>query len=99
MGLGISFSTLQDTRKTHNKLSIRVWENPAYAKIFLIFLLLFIIALLSFGLYEIFASKDKRITRIYFGIIIFAIGWIGLLKTATEVAEYNSNKAQSKQVG
>ena len=28
MGLGISFSSLQDTSKTQNKFSKKIWENP-----------------------------------------------------------------------
>lgn len=32
IGLGISFSTLQDITKTQNKLSRVVYQNPKYAK-------------------------------------------------------------------
>lgn len=28
MGLGISFSSLQDTTKAQNKLSLNIWQNP-----------------------------------------------------------------------
>lgn len=54
MGLGISFSTLQDTTKTQNKLSLKVWQNPKYAKAFIYtfavftLFLLFLVFLVSF---------------------------------------------------
>lgn len=92
MGLATSFSTLQDTKKTQNKLSKRVWENPTYAKIFLIYLLLLIIGIILFGMYGVFVSKNTRITELSFGVIIFGMGLIGFLKTAIEMAEHHSNK-------
>lgn len=34
-GLAISLSTLQDTTKSQNKLSLKIWQSPRYARIFL----------------------------------------------------------------
>ena len=33
MGLSVSFSTLQDTRKTQNTVSRKIWQDPIKGKI------------------------------------------------------------------
>jgi len=93
MGLGISFSTLQDTTKTQNKLSKRVWENPKYAKMFLIYLALLIVFLISFGMFGIFVAENEIIKELSFGTIVLSIGFIGLLKSAMEMAENHIKRA------
>ena len=39
MGLGISFSSLQDTSKTQNELSKKIWQNPRKGKIAIIIII------------------------------------------------------------
>ncbi len=89
IGLAISFATLQDTTKTQNKISKRVWENPKYARIFLIYICLLILFIFGFGMYGLFVSKNPNIQELSFGTIIFGIGLIGLLKSAVEMAEHH----------
>ena len=64
MGLAVSFSTLQDTTKVQNKISKRVWENPKYAKAFLIYLSIMIVLIMGFGFFGYFVSKDPNIQEI-----------------------------------
>jgi len=94
IGLAISFSTLQDTTKTQNKISKRIWENPKYARAFLIYIALLILFIISFGMFGLFASQNPNVQELSFGTIIFGIGLIGLLKSAIEMAEYHQKKPE-----
>ncbi len=87
MGLGISLSTLQDTTKTQNEMSRKIWESPQKGKLFLIGLSLLTFALISFGLSLYFFSLVDKLEEISIGIIVLGIGLIGLLKTALEMFE------------
>lgn len=87
MGLGISFSTLQDTTKTQNKLSLKVWQNPKYAKVFIYSLTSFTLFLFIFGIFGIFISSSEVLKEIAFGLVVLAIGLLGMLKAAIEMAE------------
>ncbi len=87
MGIAISFSTLQDTQKTQNQLSKRVFENPKYANIFLVVICVQILASISFGIFGFSISENPAIKEVAFGSILFGMGLIGLLKSAVEMAE------------
>jgi len=87
MGLGISFSTLQDTRKTQNKVSKKIWESPVKGKIFLAFLSLLILFFILIGLYGIYISDSDILQQLSFGTIVVGIGLIGMLKAAIEMFE------------
>jgi predicted lysophospholipase L1 biosynthesis ABC-type transport system permease subunit len=92
MGLAVSFSTLQDTTKVQNKMSLRVWENPKYARMFLIYLGLMILLIMGFGLFGYFVSENQNIQEVAFGAIALSIGLIGLLKAALEMAAFHGKK-------
>jgi uncharacterized BrkB/YihY/UPF0761 family membrane protein len=87
MGLAISFSSLQDTTKTQNKLSKKIWENPKKGKIFIAFISSIILILLIFGLIGYFASETSFLKEISIGIIVFGLGMFGFLKAAIEMFE------------
>ena len=87
LGLGISFSTLQDTSKMQNKLSKKVWENPKMGKRFIILTCCLIGLFLSYGIFGYFITENAQLKEVSFGAIVFAIGLIGLLKTMLEVFE------------
>ncbi|RXG16237.1 hypothetical protein DSM03_103423 [Leeuwenhoekiella aestuarii] len=74
MGLGISISTLQDTTKTQNNFSKKIWENPKKGKV-------------AIGIFGYFISVNEKLQQLSIGILIFGIGLIGFLKTALEVFE------------
>lgn len=88
MGLGISFSTLQDTTKTQNKLSKIIYQNPKYAKAFIIYVILLTLLFLSFGLYGFLFSQNTNINDISLGLVVMGIGMLGMLKMIIEMAEY-----------
>jgi len=87
MGIGVSFSTLQDTQKTQNDVSKRIWENPTKGKVFLIFMGLFTILLLVGGLIGFFLAESSVLNELSLGLIVMGIGFLGLLKAAAEMFE------------
>jgi uncharacterized BrkB/YihY/UPF0761 family membrane protein len=86
-GLAFSFSTLQDTTKTQNNYSKKIWTNPKKGKkmIFLISLVTFSTLLLGIFLY--FFSENDKLKELSFGVIVLGIGLIGFLKSGIEVFE------------
>lgn len=92
MGLAVSFSTLQDATKTQNKLSRIVYQNPKYAKIFIIYVILLTLFFLLFGLYGFLFSTNKNINDISLGIVVMGIGMLGMLKLVIEMAAYHSQQ-------
>jgi hypothetical protein len=93
-GLGISFSTLQDITKTQNKLSKRIFENPKYSKRFLILICAQAIFFVMLGMFGLFISEKTPVNELSFGIISIGIGFIGVLKSAIEMAAHH-NKVSS----
>ncbi|MEO6820617.1 MAG: hypothetical protein ABI266_05255 [Ginsengibacter sp.] len=87
IGLSISFSTLQDTTKTQNKFSRKIWENPKKGKVVLISMSCTALFLVLIGLYGIYASKSEVLEQLSFGIIVLGIGIVGMLKAAIEIFE------------
>lgn len=74
IGLGISLSTLQDTAKTQNKLSKRIWESPKKGKTFILLMSLFTFFVIALGIYGLFAAKGKVLNELYFGLIVVGVG-------------------------
>ena len=87
MGLGISFSTLQDTTKMQNELSRKIWQNPKKGKIMIGAICFSVILFLAYGIFGYFISDNEQIQELSFGSIVFGIGLIGFLKTALEAFE------------
>jgi len=89
MGLGISFSTLQDTTKTQNEFSRKIWEDPKKSRRFLTLFSVSILVILSFGIFAYFSSSESAIKEVSFGAIVLGIGMVGMLKSAIEMADYH----------
>jgi len=85
MGLGISFSTLQDTTKMQNEFSRKIWSDPKKGKIAILLICVMIILFLSYGIFGYFITENENIRELSFGSIVFGIGLIGFLKTALDV--------------
>ncbi len=86
-GLGISFSTLQDTTKTQNNFSKKIWENPKKGKVTIIIISCMTLFILAFGVLGFFISSNEKIQELSIGGIVLGIGFIGFLKSAIEVYE------------
>ncbi|MFC5045393.1 hypothetical protein ACFSTE_17785 [Aquimarina hainanensis] len=89
MGLGISFSSLQDTTKTQNKLSKKIWEHPVKGKMMILFMCFMIVFLLLFGLIGYYKATQGVIKDISIGTIVLGLGMLGLLKAAVEMFEHH----------
>jgi uncharacterized membrane protein len=87
MGLGISFSSLQDTTKTQNKLSLNIWESAKKGKIAIILMCMMILLFLLLGLIGYFSSEKGVLKDMSVGIIVLALGMFGFLKSAIEMFE------------
>ena len=86
-GVALSFSTLQDTNKTQNKFSRKIWENPVKGKIALIVISISAFAFVVIGLFTLYYSKTDNSENISVGITVLGIGLVGLLKSAIEMFE------------
>lgn len=86
-GVSISFSTLQDTTKTQNKVSKKIWESPTKGKIFILILSILTILLITVGIKNYMTTTNNLFKEISFGLIVLGIGLLGLLKTAIEMFE------------
>lgn len=93
-GIGISFSTLQDTTKTQNNFSKRIYENATYSKRFLILLFAQMVLFCTLGMWGLFLPEASPIKELSFGLISVGIGMIGVLKAASEMAEYHRSKVE-----
>jgi hypothetical protein len=87
MGIGISFSTLQDTTKTQNNFSKRIWESPKKGKMFIIGIAIMAMFFFAIGLAGLLIFHESKIQEISLGIIVLGIGIMGMLKSAIEMFE------------
>jgi len=89
VGLGINFSALQDTSKTQNKLSRKIYEDPIKGKIFLLIIMLMMGGTLGAGLIGYFSTEEKSWNDLSVGLIILALGMFGFLKAGAEMFEHH----------
>lgn len=87
MGLAISFSTLQDTTKTQNKISKKVWQSPKKGKITLACMAVMALYCIISGIVGFYSSEMEVLQQFSFGLIVLGIGILGLLKAAMEMFE------------
>ena len=85
LGLGISFSSLQDTTKTSLKFEKKIWENPKKGMWVIALIILLSFSITAFGVFGYFITENEQIKEVSFGAIVFGVGFIGFLKTGIEV--------------
>ena len=88
-GLAISFSTLQDTTKTQNNVSKKIWEDPRKGALALWTISAITLAFLLVGIYGLYVSKGGILKEVSFGVLMLGLGYVGLLKTAIEMHEHH----------
>ncbi|MEQ8546361.1 MAG: hypothetical protein RIC03_00535 [Cyclobacteriaceae bacterium] len=86
-GLGISFSTLQDTTKMQNDISRKIWESPKKGKRMIMIISVAVILILGYGIFGYFLTDNEKFKELSFGAIVLGIGLIGFLKSAIEAFE------------
>lgn len=87
MGLAVSFSSLQDTTKTQNNFSKKIWENPKKGKITIITMSVMILLILIMGLIGYLNANNGILKNLAVGLIILGLGMFGFLKAAIEMFE------------
>ena len=87
MGLGISFSSLQDVTKTQSSFSKKVWSDPVKGKAVIYMIVFSILIFLLLGLSGYFLAKEGLIREVSVGCIVVSLGMFGFLKVAIEVFE------------
>jgi uncharacterized membrane protein len=87
MGLGVSFSSLQDTTKTQNDFSKKIWESPKKGKIAIIIMSVTILLILILGLIGYLNANNGILKDLAVGLIVLSLGMFGLLKAAIEMFE------------
>lgn len=94
VGIGVSFSSLQDVTKTQNDFSKNIWRSRRKGKIALYGLTILIFFLFVIAGIGYFESDNKVLNEVATGLVVFAIGFLGLLKVAIEMYEYNQMSKQ-----
>lgn len=87
MGIAISLSTLQDTKKMQNEMSRKIWENPKKGKTMLVALALLAFGCITIGIFGSSVSTNEALKELSFGVIVLGIGLIGMLNTAMDLFE------------
>lgn len=96
LGVGMSFSTLQDTERVQNSFSKKIYRDPVKAKIFLMVIAGQIAFFIGFGIFGLFFSTITAIQEVSLGSITLGIGMMGILKSASEMAAYQQkNKLEN----
>lgn len=93
-GLAISFSTLQDTTKTQNDFSKKVWEDPRKGMLALMVISGTTLLFLALGIFGFFVSKGGILKEVSFGVLMLGLGYVGLLKAAIEMHEHHRVEAR-----
>ena len=88
-GLAISFSTLQDTTKTQNNFSKKIWEDPRKGMLALMVISGTTLLFLALGMFGFFVSKGGILKEVSFGVLMLGLGYVGLLKAAIEMHEHH----------
>ena len=87
IGLGLSFSTLQDTTTTQNKFSEKIWKSPKKGRYMIVFMAAFAFLLIVSGSIFLFLSQDDLTNSVAVGVLILGIGYVGILKSGIEMYE------------
>ncbi len=87
LGILVGFSTLQDTTKTQNKISRKIWESPIKGRIALWTISLLVLLFLITGLVGFFSSRENIHKEVSYGLLVLGIGMLGMLKGAIEMFE------------
>ncbi|NDK38556.1 hypothetical protein DT603_06825 [Pseudoxanthomonas gei] len=88
-GLGIGFSTLQDTTRTQNDFSRRIWQDPRKGKLALVMIAATTLVFLLIGMYGLYVARSGIIKEVSFGTLMLGLGYMGLLKSAIEMHEHH----------
>ncbi len=87
LGLGVSFSTLQDPSKTQNSFSKKVWQDPQKGKKVLVLMMGIALFFIIWGLLGLIVYTESIIGRLSYGFLAFGIAYISVVRAAIEMFE------------
>lgn len=88
-GVAVGLSSLQDPRKTQNKVSLRVWQDPVKGRRMLWLLAAEALLPIAVGLAGAYLAPSTALNQLSLGLVAFGLGMVGLLKTAIEMFEHH----------
>lgn len=88
MGIGVSFSALQDSTKTQNKMSKRIWQDEKKGAIALWIMLAMTIFFFVAGGIGYFTATSSILEEISVGLLVLGTGYTGLLSVVIEMYKY-----------
>ena len=88
-GIGIGLSSLQDSTKTQNGVSLRIWRNPRKGRWMLMLLSAYAFSAMALGLLGAYMADSTAASQLSMGLVAFGLGMVGLLKTAIEMREHH----------
>jgi hypothetical protein len=88
-GLAVGFSTLQNTTKTQNDFSKRIWQSPRKGMIALVVISATTLVFLLLGIFGLYVAKGGILKEVSFGALTLGLGYVGMLKAAIEMHEHH----------
>ena len=89
IGIGVSLSTIQDTRTTQNAFSERIWRDPMKGKMTLAFMGVLSLSLITVSLLGIFVFPTSMVGGLAHGILALGVAYIGVTRAALEMFDYH----------
>ncbi|WP_121964176.1 hypothetical protein [Myroides sp. N17-2] len=94
IGIGVSFSALQDSTKTQNNFSKKIWQNKKKGAIALLVMTCMVLFFFVAGGIGYFTATSSILEEISMGLIVLGIGYMGLLSVAINMYKYQQSLLQ-----
>lgn len=91
IGIGVSFSALQDSTKTQNNFSKKIWQNKKKGAIALLVMTCMVLFFFVAGGIGYFTATSSILEEISMGLIVLGIGYMGLLSVAINMYKYQQS--------
>ena len=88
-GISVGLSSLQDSTRTQNDVSRRVWQDPRKGRWMLMLLSAYAMGAMVVGLVGAYMAESTVVNQLSLGLMAFGLGMVGLLKTAIEMREHH----------
>ena len=88
-GISVGLSSLQDSTRTQNDVSRRVWQDPRKGRWMLMLLSAYALGAMVIGLVGAYMAESTVVNQLSLGLMAFGLGMVGLLKTAIEMREHH----------
>lgn len=94
MGIGVSFSALQDSTKTQNNFSKKIWQSKKKGAVMLLVMTGMVFFFFAAGGIGYFTATSSVLEEISMGLIVLCIGYMGVLSVAINMYKYQQSLLQ-----